>query len=143
MLTYQETGVDYDVLDKFKRRAQSAARRTRPAKQRLNIRDVPWSHGESVQLKEFADHYIGHVNEGLGTKNLIADDMEDLTGRCYYGAIGQDAARSIFHDMLTAGAHSFSIHMHLAVGNKWWFQDARATGEFIRGWAYACREAGC
>ncbi|MBI1957043.1 MAG: phosphoribosylformylglycinamidine cyclo-ligase, partial [Candidatus Niyogibacteria bacterium] len=95
------------------------------------------------QLKEFPDHYIAHVNEGLGTKDLIADDVEALTGRCYYGAIGQDVARSIFHDMITAGAHPFSVEMHLTVGSKWWFEDPRMVSKFTRGFAYACREAGC
>src|SRR3989344_6760493 len=145
-LTYQSTGVDYDnALDPFKRRAQQEALGTRSPfpRPRLNIRDVEWSRGESVQLKEFPDFYIGHVNEGLGTKNLIADDVEELTGRCHYGAIAQDAVRSIVHDMITAGAHPFSIHMHCAAGNAQWFMDKRMTSKFIRGWAYACQQAGC
>jgi hypothetical protein len=62
---------DYDALDPFKRRA---ARRARPPMlRRLGVSEVEMSRGESAYLIETPDSFLAHVEEGLGTKNLIAD----------------------------------------------------------------------
>ena len=73
-LTYASTGVDYDVLDAFKRDAQASALETSKNIERLNggkFAEVPTSRGESAFLIETPDSYLAHVEEGLGTKNLV------------------------------------------------------------------------
>ena len=79
-LTYAGAGVDYDALDPFKRRAQAAGRSTADVLKRLGVAEVAASRGESAYLIETPDGFLAHVEEGLGTKNLVADAMYGLTG---------------------------------------------------------------
>ena len=40
--------------------------------------------GESAYLIETESEYLAHVEEGLGTKNLVADAMLQAAGKSYY-----------------------------------------------------------
>ncbi len=118
-MTYSGVGVDYDAMDPFKRMAQLAARETAGNITRLNdgeFREFEASRGESAYLIEAAKSYLAHVEEGLGTKNLVADAMYQLTGKSYYDQIAQDCVAMIVNDMITVGALPLSVAMHLAVG---------------------------
>jgi len=57
---------------------------------RHGLIEPPGVRGESAYLLETADGYLAHVEEGLGTKNLVADAMLDLTGQSFYANIGID-----------------------------------------------------
>lgn len=146
-MTYAGTGVDYaGGLDPFKLRAQSAARRTANNITRFNngeFRELESSRGESVYLIEAAKSYLGHVEEGLGTKNLVADAMYTLTGKSYYDQIAQDTVAMIVNDSITAGALPLSVAMHLAVGESSWFDDEDRANDLIDGWEHACNLARC
>src|SRR3989344_7185921 len=78
-MTYAGVGVDYNANDFFKRKAQEGASATDLNIGSLGYKVVEWSRGESAFLLEAADHYLAHVEEGLGTKNLVADAMRKLT----------------------------------------------------------------
>jgi phosphoribosylformylglycinamidine cyclo-ligase len=145
-MTYAGTGVNYDVMDPFKRMAQLAARETAGNIARLNgglFREFEPSRGESVYLIEAAGSYLAHVEEGLGTKNLVADEMYVRTGKSYYNRIAQDTVAMIVNDMITLGALPLSVAMHLAVGTSDWFNDENRTGDLITGWKNACDSARC
>ncbi|MFC1638660.1 AIR synthase related protein [Patescibacteria group bacterium] len=143
-LTYAESGVDYGAIDPFKRAAQAEARQTDRAAARLGVQGVPWSRGESCYLMQLPNRsFLAHVEEGLGTKNLVTDDMYELTGRSFYDHIAQDTVAMIVNDMVTLGARPVSVAMHLAVGSNGWFADARRYQDLIRGWRAACELAGC
>ena len=71
-MTYAGSGVDYGALDPIKRRAQAAGRSTADALRRLGVSEDEMSRGESAYLVEASDSYLAHVEEGLGTKNLVA-----------------------------------------------------------------------
>src|SRR5438309_8605387 len=83
-LTYEQTGVNYDTLDAFKRACQKAAGTTTGALTRHGMSEPKSIRGESAYLLEGPDHYLAHVEEGLGTKNLVADAFLKLTGRSLY-----------------------------------------------------------
>lgn len=89
-VTYEQAGVDYGPLDTFKRICQKAAAGTADALFAHGLAEPASIRGESAYLIEGADAYWAHVEEGLGTKNLIADAMFKLTGRSYYRNIGID-----------------------------------------------------
>src|SRR5690348_9252885 len=94
-MTYESVGVKYDVLDLFKRRCQERARKTAKNAMRLGLEFLEESYGESVQMMHqfVADkhhHFFGLVEEGLGTKNLVADAMLALTGKSHYKKIARD-----------------------------------------------------
>ena len=137
---------DYDPLDRFKRMAQAAARETATNIRRLNkgaFKEVVWSRGESVYVIAARDAYLGHVEEGLGTKCLVADAMYALTGKSYYDHVAQDTVAMIVNDMITLGVLPLSIAMHVAVGESSWFDDEVRSHDLIRGWKKACDLAGC
>ncbi len=145
-LTYAGTGVNYDAMDPFKRMAQLAARETAGNIARLNggeFREFEASRGESAYLIEAAHSYLAHVEEGLGTKNLVADAMYALTGHTYYDQIAQDCVAMIVNDMATLGALPLSVAMHLAVGVSDWFEDERRCRDLVEGWKKACNLARC
>lgn len=155
-LTYQGTGVNYDVMDPFKRMAQLSARETAQNINRFGLKEVEASRGESVYLVEADDHFLAHVEEGLGTKNLVAeavqqlhtkmyaaDELERLTGKSHYDSIAQDTVAMIVNDMITLGALPISVAMHLAVGSSDWFKDQGRTRDLIKGWKAACDMARC
>jgi len=142
-MTYTGVGVDYEAMDPFKRLAQQAGRETANALLRLGFSEVEVSRGESAYLIDAGDHYVAHVEEGLGTKNLVADAMYRLTGRSYYDAIAQCTVAMIVNDMITVGALPLSVAMHLAVGVSTWFNDEMRCNDLIRGWKRACELARC
>jgi phosphoribosylformylglycinamidine cyclo-ligase len=143
-MTYAGSGVDYDALDPFKRRAQLAGRSTADAIRRLGVSEVEMSRGESAYLVETPESYLAHVEEGLGTKNLVADAMYRLVpARSYYDHIAQDTVAMIVNDMVTLGALPLAVAMHLGAGSSEWFRDDRRAGDLVDGWRRACQLARC
>ena len=141
-LSYENSGVDYDALDAFKRACQKAAAATTPALALHGFSEPPKIRGESAYLIETPDSYLAHVEEGLGTKNLVADAMAKLTGRSFYHAIGVDTVATIVNDLVTTGALPISVAMHAAVGDSSWFEDRGRAKDLARGFADGCRAAG-
>lgn len=143
-MTYAGSGVDYGALDPFKRRAQLAGRSTADAIRRLGVAEVEASRGESAYLVETPEGYLAHVEEGLGTKNLVADAMYRLVpARSFYDHIAQDTVAMIVNDMVTLGALPLAVAMHLGVGSSDWFKDDRRAGDLVDGWRKACQLARC
>lgn len=141
-LSYEASGVRYDQLDAFKRACQQAARSTTDLLAAHGYGEPATVRGESAYLIEAADHYLAHVEEGLGTKNLVADGVQRQTGRCFYREIGIDTVATIVNDLVTCGALPITVAMHAAVGDSNWFADARRAGDLVAGFAAGCREAG-
>lgn len=145
-MTYKGTGVNYDAMDPFKRAAQLTAVGTAGNLSRLSggaVGEIGWSRGESAYLILVDGVYFAHVEEGLGTKSLVADAMYKLTGRSFYDHIAQDTVAMIVNDMITLGALPLSVAMHLAVGSSDWFKDEKRSTDLINGWKQACDLARC
>ena len=134
-LTYDQTGVNYDALDSFKRACQKAAATTIGALSHHGLAEPAAIRGESAYLLETDDGYLAHVEEGLGTKNLVADAMLKLTGRSFYRSIGIDTVATIVNDLVTCGALPISVAMHAAVGDSGWFDVLGRSAELAEGFA--------
>ncbi|MGD0389490.1 MAG: AIR synthase related protein [Tepidisphaeraceae bacterium] len=141
-LTYQSSGVDYGPLDAFKRACQHAAASTVGALKQHGLTEPPNVRGESAYLIETPEEFLAHVEEGLGTKNLVADAMLQLTGKSYYANIGIDTVATIVNDLVTTGAMPISVAMHAAVGDAAWFANASRAQDLASGFAEGCRRAG-
>jgi phosphoribosylformylglycinamidine cyclo-ligase len=141
-LSYEAAGVNYDRLDAFKRACQQAAGTTTGALVAHGLSEPAAIRGESAYLIETPDEYLAHVEEGLGTKNLIADAMAQLTGRSFYRNIGIDTVATIVNDLITTGALPISVAMHAAVGDGEWFAEARRAEDLANGFAEACKDSG-
>src|SRR5687767_11275678 len=140
-LSYQNSGVNYDVLDAFKRACQKEAHGTTGALGAHGLREPEHVRGESAYLLEAADHYLAHVEEGLGTKNLVADAMLEKTGRRFYENSGVDTVATIVNDLITCGAMPISVAMHAGVGDAAWFGKGTRAADLAEGFAHGCREA--
>jgi len=141
-LSYESSGVRYDQLDAFKRACQRAARGTASLLQSHGYSEPAATRGESAYLIEAADHFLAHVEEGLGTKNLVADAVYAQTGRCFYREIAIDTVATIVNDLVTCGALPISVAMHAAVGDSGWFADEKRVAGLVDGFAEGCRQAG-
>lgn len=141
-LSYEASGVRYDQLDAFKRACQQAARATAAALGEHGYAEPAAIRGESAYLIEAGDHFLAQVEEGLGTKNLVADAMQAETGRTYYREIGIDTVATIVNDLVTCGALPVSVAMHAAVGDSGWFADETRAAALVAGFAEGCRQAG-
>ncbi|MBN2307250.1 phosphoribosylformylglycinamidine cyclo-ligase [Candidatus Peregrinibacteria bacterium] len=138
-IDYKSSGVHYDLLDPFKVAAQKAAASTDGNINYLKgFKEVPKSRGESAFLIETDSGYIAHVEETLGTKNLIADAMYKITGKSYYDSIAIDTVAAIVNDLITMGALPMTLAMHLAVGDSHWFEDQQRQNDLVMGWKKGC-----
>ena len=135
----QTSGVDYSKIDPLKKLAQSLAKTTA-----LNsdIKIVAESWGESAFVWEEEDCYRAFVIEGLGTKNLIADEIRHLTNRTYYDALAQDTVAMIVNDLIVVGAKPQVINAYFAAGSSDWFADEQRAKDLAEGWAESCKMAG-
>lgn len=138
-MTYAASGVNYEQMDPFKVTCQQEARTTSHHMERFGFKEVEASRGESAYLIEAPWGYLAHVEEGLGTKNLVADvHDEDIS----YAYMAQDTVAMIVNDMITVGALPLSVQMHVAAGRSGWFS-TRHSDALIRGWRNACHLARC
>lgn len=138
---YKNSGVDYNVLDTIKRLAQMEALSTKISLKSGSFSDVEKSRGESAYVIEGQNCYFAFVTEGLGTKNLVADEMQKITGKSYYQNIAFDTVAAIINDLITVGAKPLSVLAYWAVGDSVWFGQKKRSEDLITGWKRACNFA--
>jgi len=141
-ITYSQTGVNYEAMDPVKILAQLRAKQTANNINRFGMSEVSESRGESAYVWEENDVFRAFVIEGLGTKNLIADEVRKITGKTHYDAIGQDTVAAIVNDLLVVGADPQVVNAYFAVGNSDWFNDQERAKDLIEGFAKACHLSG-
>ncbi|MBI5044321.1 MAG: phosphoribosylformylglycinamidine cyclo-ligase [Candidatus Levybacteria bacterium] len=139
--TYSSTGVRYDILDPIKKLAQQQALSTSQNLFSFGMHEISQSRGESAYVWDEGDSYRALVIEGLGTKNLIADEMERITGKTYYDAIAKDTVAMIVNDLIVVGARPQVVNAYFGVGDSAWFHDTKRAGALINGFAAAVNEA--
>ncbi|HET6789698.1 MAG TPA: phosphoribosylformylglycinamidine cyclo-ligase, partial [Aquabacterium sp.] len=86
-LTYDQAGVNYDLIDPLKIAAQRAAAATGAHLGAHGFTEVNASRGESAYVVDVGPMYLASIVECLGTKTLVADEMATLTGKSYYDSI--------------------------------------------------------
>lgn len=151
-LHYENSGDNYKIKDPFKLLALKAAQKTaknlqRFAKLGFNISEVVQSRGESayrISIKSTMalDFQIAHVEEGIGTKNVVADELEEIYGETFYESVALDNAASVFNDLATTGAATLSFMLHVAAYPTEWFTNQKKIRALIKGTVKACNLAG-
>lgn len=141
-ITYSSTGVNYDAMDPVKRIAQLKARGTSENLGRFGMKEVGASRGESAYVWEEQDGYRAFVVEGLGTKNIVADEVRKFSGKTHYDSIAQDTVAMIVNDLIVVGASPQVVNAYFAVGNSDWFSDEKRANDLVEGWAKACNMSG-
>lgn len=137
-LTYDQAGVNYDLIDPLKITAQRAAAATASHLAGHGFSEVKASRGESAYVVDVGPFYIASIVECLGTKTLVADEMAKLTGRSFFAGIAQDTIAMAVNDLITVGATPLVVQAYWAAGGSDWFGDAQRAQALVAGWKAAC-----
>lgn len=139
-LSYSDSGVNYENLDKIKRLAQTSALNT---SQNLsnNFKVLEESRGESAFVWDEGDSYKALVIEGLGTKSSIAQEVLDKTGKSYFSQIAQDTVAMVINDLISVGAKPLVLNAYYGLGNSDWLLQ-QGKEDLITGFANACNLSG-
>jgi len=137
-LTYDQAGVNYDLIDPLKVAAQRAAAQTGSHLASHGFSEVLASRGESAYVVDVGPMYLASIVECLGTKPLVADDMAKLTGKSYYDSIAQDTIAMAVNDLITVGATPLVVQAYWAAGGSDWFGDKVRANALVAGWKRAC-----
>ena len=136
---YAQSGVDYASIDPTKLECQLAAIQTGGnLASWLGIHELPGVRGESAYPLEFPGFILGHVEETLGTRSLVADLAWEQVGLKGYRSVAWSTIATIVNDLITIGALPMTIAMHWAVGDDGWFNDVARRRAIIAGWKDAC-----
>lgn len=141
-LSYQQAGVVYDLIDPLKVAAQRAAAATAPHLAVHGFAEVQASRGESAYVVDVGPFYLASIVECLGTKTLVADEMQRLTGHSYFAGIAQDTIAMAVNDLITVGATPLVVQAYWAAGGSQWFADAERAQALVAGWKAACDRCG-
>lgn len=141
-ITYSQVGDNYDTKDPIKKLAQTAAVKTAVNLTKHGFSEIADSRGESAFVWKQGNILMAAVIEGLGTKNLVADAMREITGKTYYDIIGHDTVATIINDLTTVGAQPLVVHAYWAVQDNSWLQDEKRMNDLINGWKTACDLSG-
>jgi phosphoribosylformylglycinamidine cyclo-ligase len=141
-LTYAESGVQYDLIDPLKVAAQRAAAATGGHLAAHGFNEVAASRGESAYVVDLGPFYLASIVECLGSKALVADEMQRLTGRTFYAGIAQDTIAMAVNDLITVGATPLVVQAYWAAGGSNWFGDAQRAQALVEGWKQACDTCG-
>lgn len=140
-ITYSQVGDNYDTKDPIKILAQRTARQTSINLRKFGFREISDTRGESAFVWEQGNILMAFVIEGLGTKNLVADQIRKITGKTYYDVIGHDTVASIINDLISVGATPLVVNAYWAIENNSWLGDLKRMSDFVRGWKNACNIA--
>src|SRR4051812_21645325 len=137
-LSYEQAGVNYDLIDPLKIAAQHAAAATGRHLAAHGFSEVAASRGESAYVVDVGPFYLASIVECLGSKALVADEMHALTGKSYYDSIAQDTIAMAINDLITVGATPLIVQAYWAAGGSEWFADANRSQALVAGWKRAC-----
>src|SRR3569832_2500339 len=133
-LTYEQAGVNYDLIDPLKVAAQRAAAATAGHLAAHGFTEAKASRGESAYVVDVGPFYIASIVECLGSKTLVADEMAKLTGRSFYDSIAQDTIAMAVNDLITVGATPLVVQAYWAAGGSEWFNNKQHTQTQNAGW---------
>ena len=141
-LSYRHAGVDYQLIDPLKVAAQRAAAATGGHLAAHGCAEVAASRGESAYVVDAGPFYLASIVECLGSKSLVADEMQRLTGKSRYDAIAQDTIAMAVNDLVTVGATPLVVQAYWAAGGSEWFADEARAEALVAGWKRACDACG-
>jgi phosphoribosylformylglycinamidine cyclo-ligase len=139
---YTSAGVDYATLDAGKRNALTEALTTSGLLSARGGRAVDESRGEPAFVFEVGGQMLAFVLETLGTKSIIARQLEDRLGAQGFEDVAYDTVAAIVNDLCCVGALPLVVNAYFATGSSEWYADpGRQTG-LLTGWRRGCTDAG-
>jgi phosphoribosylformylglycinamidine cyclo-ligase len=139
---YSSAGVDYDTLDAGKRSALTEAVATSGLLSAHGGRAVDESRGEPAFVFEAGGQTLAFVVEGLGTKSIIARQVEEQLGVSAFDNVAYDTVAAIVNDLCCVGALPLVVNAYFATGASAWYEDRERHSGLLTGWREACVAAG-
>ncbi|MBW3594298.1 MAG: phosphoribosylformylglycinamidine cyclo-ligase [Actinobacteria bacterium] len=138
---YENAGVDYDALDRAKRKAIQAASATDDLLTAHGGSCVPGSRGEPAFSFKLGDDGFAFVLECLGTKSVLARRYHEEAGVNLFHNVGYDAVAAIVNDLVCVGALPLVVTAYFSTGHASWYSHEDRFSSLVDGWAAACRDA--
>jgi phosphoribosylformylglycinamidine cyclo-ligase len=139
---YESAGVDYQTLDAGKRDALAEALGTSALLHGNGGRAVDESRGEPAFVFEVAGREFGFVLECLGTKSIIARQVERELGSAPFANVAYDTVAAVVNDLSCVGALPLVVNAYFATGASEWYEHEGRKAALLRGWRDACLDAG-
>jgi phosphoribosylformylglycinamidine cyclo-ligase len=139
---YGAAGVDYEALDAGKRDALTAALATSGLIAQHGGRALDESRGEPAFVFELGGQAFAFVLEGLGTKSIIARQVEHELGVRRFDAVAYDTVAAIVNDLCCVGAVPVVVNAYFATGASDWYEDRERRASLLEGWQAGCIDAG-
>jgi phosphoribosylformylglycinamidine cyclo-ligase len=100
--------------------------------------EVEGTRGESAYVFKMGNQFGALVQEGLGTKSLIAQAIYEKTSQSHFAAIAQDTVACIINDLVSVGATPVVVNAYWSASSYAWLTDKQLAEDFIKGWRAAC-----
>jgi phosphoribosylformylglycinamidine cyclo-ligase len=139
---YSSAGVNYSALDAGKRSALTEALATSGLLGARGGRAVDESRGEPAFVFEAGGQTFGFVLEGLGTKSIIARQVEQQIGARGFESVAYDTVAAIVNDLCCVGALPLVVNAYFATGSSDWYADEQRQAALLAGWRRGCVDAG-
>jgi phosphoribosylformylglycinamidine cyclo-ligase len=139
---YRSAGVDYDTLDAGKRAALTAALSTSGLLAARGGRVLEHSRGEPAFVFEAAGRTLAFVLETLGTKSIIARELEGRLGPRGFEHVAYDTVAAVVNDLCCVGALPLVVNAYFATGSSDWYRDPDRQAALLEGWRRGCVDAG-
>jgi phosphoribosylformylglycinamidine cyclo-ligase len=139
---YRSAGVDYETLDAGKRSALSEALATSGLLSAAGGRALDESRGEPAFVFEAGGRLMAFVVEGLGTKSIIARQVEEQLGFRGFASVAYDTVAAIVNDLCCVGALPLVVNAYFATGASDWYSQHERHEDLLAGWREACVDAG-
>jgi phosphoribosylformylglycinamidine cyclo-ligase len=82
------------------------------------------------------------VVEGLGTKSIIARQVEEQLGLGAFDNVAYDTVAAIVNDLCCVGALPLVVNAYFATGSSNWYAHSERHASLLRGWREACVDSG-
>lgn len=139
---YSSAGVDYNSLDAGKRAALSEALSTSALLAAHGGRAIDQSRGAPAFVFELGDRAFAFVLETLGTKSIIARQLESQLGVGGFHNVAYDTVAAIVNDLCAVGALPLVVNAYFATGSSAWYEDRERHAALLDGWRQGCADAG-
>jgi phosphoribosylformylglycinamidine cyclo-ligase len=139
---YSSAGVDYRTLDAGKRNALTEALATSGLLGARGGTAIDESRGEPAFVFEVGGQTLAFVLETLGTKSIIARQLEDELGVQGFDHVAYDTVAAIVNDLCCVGALPLVVNAYFATGSSEWYADEDRQAALLAGWRRGCADAG-
>jgi phosphoribosylformylglycinamidine cyclo-ligase len=129
--------VNYSQADPVKVLAQKQGLET-ASNMPEGFEELSGTRGESAYVFKMGEIYGAFVQEGLGTKSLIAQSVYQKTGQSFFAAIAQDTVACVINDLVSVGATPVVLNAYWSSSSYEWLTDSKLAEDFINGWRAAC-----